>query len=238
QRVNCGQCHHCRDSRPTLWRTGAVFFGEEIPGGYAEFFVAPEHVVASVPNALSDAEAAVTECTLGTAVHALGSRARMEPGQTVLIHGASGGVGIHAIQLARLMGARVVAVTSSESKLESLKQWGAHAVIHAPRLEFAKAVKESVGPADIALEVVGSATLDERLHALKSGGRLVVLGNVVGGRAAFHPGLVILKALDISGSFATAVAELKQAFELVSSSKIRLLVSKCLPLREAVQAHQ
>ena len=238
QRVNCGQCHHCRDSRPTLCRTGAVFFGEEIPGGYAEFFVAPEHVVASVPNALSDAEAAVTACTLGTAVHALGSRARMEPGQTVLITGASGGVGIHAIQLARLMGARVVAVTSSESKLESLKQWGAHAVIHAPRLEFAKAVKESVGPVDIALEVVGSATLDESLHALKSGGRLVVLGNVVGGRAAFNPGLVILKELEIIGSFATSVAELKQAFELVSSSKIQVLVSKCLPLREAVQAHQ
>ncbi len=238
QRVNCGQCHHCLDSRPTLCRNGAVFFGEEIPGGYAEYFVAPEHVVARVPETLSDAEAAVTACTLGTAVHALGRRARLEPGQTVLITGASGGVGIHAMQLARLMGARVVAVTSSESKLERLKQWGAHTVVHAPRLEFAKAVKELVGPVDIALEVVGSATLDESLHALKSGGRLLVLGNVVGGKAAFNPGLVILKELEIIGSFATSVAELGQAFELVSSGKIRVVVSHSLPLREAVEAHR
>ncbi len=194
--------------------------------------------MAKVPDSLSDAEAAVTACTLGTAVHALGSRARIEPGQTVLVTGASGGVGIHAVQLARLMGAQVVAVTSSESKLERLKQWGAHTVIHAPRLEFAKAVKESVGPVDIALEVVGSVTLDESLHALKSGGRLVVLGNVVGGKAAFNPGLVILKELEIIGSFATSVAELKQSFDLVANGKIKVLVSSCLPLREAVQAHR
>ncbi|MDA2913485.1 alcohol dehydrogenase catalytic domain-containing protein [Acidobacteriia bacterium AH_259_A11_L15] len=237
QRVNCGHCQYCRDSRPTLCRTGAVFFGEEIPGGYAEYFVAPEHVLAKIPDSLSNAEAAVTACTLGTAVHALGRRARLQPGQTVLITGASGGVGVHAIQLARLLGAQVVAVTSSESKLDRLRQLGATVAIHAPRLEFAKAVKAAVGSVDIALEVVGSATLDESLHTLKSGGTLVVLGNVVGGQAAFNPGLVILKELEVIGSFATSVAELEESFELVASGKIRVVVSQCLPLQEAVEAH-
>lgn len=238
QRVNCGRCVFCTDSRPTLCRSGAVFFGEEIPGGYAEYFVAPEHVLVKVPHALSDAKAAVTACTLGTAVHALGTRARVEPGQTVLITGASGGVGIHAIQLARLLGAQVVAVTSTESKLESLKAWGAHTVIHAPKLEFAKAVKKAAGGADIALEVVGSATLDESLHALRSGGRLVVLGNVVGGRASFNPGLVILKELEVVGSFAASLKELEHSFELVAAGKIKVAVSDSLPLQEAAQAHK
>lgn len=238
QRVNCNRCAFCTDSRPTLCRSGAVFFGEEIPGGYAEYFVAPEHVLVKVPDALSDAEAAVTACTLGTAVHALGPRAHLQPGQTVLITGASGGVGIHAIQLARLLGATVVAVTSSEAKIDRLKAWGAHSVIHAPRLEFAQAVKKAVGGADLALEVVGSATLDETLHALKSGGKLVVLGNVVEGRASFNPGLVILKELEVIGSFAASVKELERSFQLVAAGQIKVVVSDFLPLQEAVQAHK
>jgi D-arabinose 1-dehydrogenase-like Zn-dependent alcohol dehydrogenase len=238
QRVNCNRCAFCTDSRPTLCRSGAVFFGEEIPGGYAEYFLAPEHVLVKVPDSLSDGEAAVTACTLGTAVHALGPRARLEAGQTVLITGASGGVGIHAIQLARLLGAHVVAVTSSESKVETLKEWGAHTVIHAPRLAFAKQVKKATAGADVALEVVGSATLDESLHALRSGGRLVVLGNVVEGRASFNPGLVILKELEVVGSFAASVKELERSFELVAAGKIKVVVSDSLPLCDAVQAHK
>ncbi|MFQ5818014.1 MAG: alcohol dehydrogenase catalytic domain-containing protein [Terriglobia bacterium] len=238
QRVNCGRCGYCTDSRPSLCRTGAVFFGEEIPGGYAEYFVAPEHVLASVPAGLSDAEAAVTACTLGTAVHALQGRARLQPGQTVLITGASGGVGVHSIQLARLLGARVVAVTTSEAKVEPLKQLGADLVIYAPRLQFAQAVKQAVGHVDVAMEVVGSAALDESLHTLKSGGILLVIGNVIGGRAAFNPGLVILKELQVIGSFSTSVGELEKSFQLIASGQIRPVVSFCLPLAEAADAHR
>lgn len=238
QRVNCGHCAYCTDSRPTLCHNGAVFFGEEIPGGYAEYFVSPEHVLAAVPQGLSDAEAAVTACTLGTAVHALGTRARLQPGQTVLITGASGGVGVHSIQFARLLGARVVAVTSSEEKVERLKKLGADWVIHAPRLEFAKAVKKAVGHVDVAMEVVGSATLNESLHALNSGGTLLVIGNVVGGQASFNPGLVILKELEVIGAFAASVKELERSFELVAGGKIHPVVSTRMPLAEAAEAHR
>lgn len=238
QRVNCGRCAFCTDSRPTLCRGGAVFFGEEIPGGYAEYFVAAERVLVKVPDGLADAEAAVTACTLGTVVHALGARVPVERGQTVLITGASGGVGLHAIQLARYLGARVVAVTSSANKVETLKAWGADFVIHAPDLHFAKKVKEAAGSADIALEVVGSVTLDESLHALKSGGRLVVLGNVVSGKASFNPSLVILKELEVIGSFATSVKELERSFQLVADGHIKIVVTDSLPLEDAVQAHR
>ncbi len=238
QRVNCGHCNFCRDSRPTLCRSGAVFFGEEIPGGYAEYFVTPEHVAARVPDPLPDAKAAVTACTLGTAVHALETVVQLKAGQTVLITGASGGVGIHAVQLAKLMGAHVVAVTGSEAKVASLRAWGAETVIHAPSMEFASAVKHAVGHADVALEVVGSTTLDQSLHALKSGGRLVVVGNLAGNRAPLNPGLVILKELQIVGSFAASLKELERAFQLVAGNKIQIVVSNCLPLHQAEQAHR
>ncbi|MFQ5695681.1 MAG: alcohol dehydrogenase catalytic domain-containing protein [Terriglobia bacterium] len=238
QRVNCGRCDFCADSRPTLCHEGAVFFGEEIPGGYADYFVAAEHVLAKVPDGLSEAEAAVTACTLGTAVHALGTRAPVRAGETVLITGASGGVGIHAIQFARHRGARGVAVTSSEAKVEGLKAWGAETVVCAPRLQFSRAVKAAVGHVDVAMEVVGSATLDESLHALKSGGRLIVIGNVVGGRASFLPGLVILKELEVVGAFAASVKELERSFELVADGHVKMVVADRLPLREAVEAHR
>ncbi len=237
QRVNCNRCEFCTDSRPTLCRSGAVFFGEEIPGGYAEYYVAPEHVLVKVPAALSDAEAAVTACTLGTAVHAFSARSPVRPGQSVLITGASGGVGVHAIQLARSLGAHVVAVTSSEAKVERLKAYGAQTVIHAPQLEYARAVKKAVGGADIAMEVVGSATLDESLHALKSGGRLIVIGNVNSGIASFNPGLVILKELEVVGSFAASVKELERSFELVEAGQVKIVVTDSMPLKEAVTAH-
>lgn len=238
QRVNCNRCAFCTDSRPTLCRDDARFFGEQLPGGYAEYFVALEHVLANVPDGVDDGAAAVTACTLGTAVHALGARIRLEPGQTVLITGASGGVGIHAVQLARMMGAHVVAVTSSESKVDTLKAWGAETVIHAPDLHFSREVKKTVGGVDIALEIVGSATLDETLHALKSGGRLVVLGNVESGQAHFNPGLMILKELEIVGSYAVSLKELEQSFRLVADGKIKIVVSDSLPLQEAVVAHR
>jgi D-arabinose 1-dehydrogenase-like Zn-dependent alcohol dehydrogenase len=122
--------------------------------------------------------------------------------------------------------------------VERLRQWGAETVIYQPQLEFAQAVKQAVGSVDLAMEVVGSATLDESLHALKSGGRLVVIGNVVGGRASFNPGLVILKELEVIGSFATSVKELRQAFDLVAHGKIKIAVSDRLPLQDAVRAHR
>jgi len=137
-----------------------------------------------------------------------------------------------------IFGAHVVAVTSSRAKVETLKTWGAETVIHAPDLHFAHTMKNTAGQADIALEVVGSVTLDESLHALKSGGRLVVLGNVVSGKASFNPSLVILKELEVVGSFATSVKELERSFALVEAGYVKIVVSDRLPLEDAAWAHE
>lgn len=239
QRVNCGTCHYCTDSRPTLCRNGAVFFGEEIPGGYAEYVASPEHVLGRVPAGVRSTEAAVVACTLGTAVHVLCNRGAVKPGQTVLITGASGGVGVHAIQLARLLGARVIAVTSSPAKVEWLRAHGAQEAICAPDLQFSRQAKRLTGEGvDVVLEVVGSATMDQSLHALRNGGKLIVVGNVVSGSASLNPGLVILKELDVIGSFATTLGELDYALDLVNNGRIRMVLAQEMPLAEASHAHE
>lgn len=239
QLVNCGVCYHCTDSRPTLCRGGLAFFGEEIPGGYAEYVTAPARVLARVPENVPSSEAAVTACTLGTAIHVLINRGNVKPGQTVLITGSSGGVGVHAVQLARMLGCRVIAVTSSPSKAGWLREHGAHEVICAPDLKFSKQAKQiSNEGVDVAVEVVGSATMDQSLHSLRSGGKLIVVGNVVSASATLNPGLVILKELDVIGSFATTVGELVYALDLVSSGRINIVVSRELSLAQASLAHK
>jgi D-arabinose 1-dehydrogenase-like Zn-dependent alcohol dehydrogenase len=239
QRVHCGTCHYCTDSRPMLCRSGAVFFGEEIPGGYAEYVSSAEHVLARVPANVRSSAAAVVACTLGTAVHVLCNRASVKPGQSVLITGASGGVGVHAIQLARLLGAQVLAVTSSPQKVEWLRACGAEKVICAPDLHFSREVKLLTGEGvDVVVEVVGSATMDQSLHAVRNGGKLVVVGNVVSGSASLNPGLVILKELEVIGSFATTLQELDYALHLVERGSIRMILAHELRLEEASRAHE
>ncbi|MGA9524067.1 MAG: alcohol dehydrogenase catalytic domain-containing protein [Myxococcaceae bacterium] len=239
QRMSCGQCALCEDGRNSLCRHDARFFGEEIPGGYAPYLVAPAQGLGRIPDALSWPVAATTCCTTGTAVHVVRTRGRVRPGETVVITGASGGVGMQAVQLARLDGARVIAVTSSEAKRQALHEAGAHHVIVSKELEFASEVRritEGEG-AQVCLEIVGATTFAQSLKSLAPGGRLVVVGNLETSPVFLNPGLVIVKELEILGAYATTRDELDQAFALVESGKLKPWISESMPLAEAAKAH-
>jgi acryloyl-coenzyme A reductase len=239
QRLCCGVCPTCRSGRPTLCKRDARFFGEEIPGGYASLMAAPVLGLGHVPEGLSWEAAATACCTTGTALHVVRTRGRVRRGETVLITGASGGVGLSAVQLARLDGARVLAVTSSASKVEALEAAGAHEVIVSPGLEFAAEVKRRTGGegVQVVLEIVGSATFAQSLRSVASGGRVVVVGNLVTCDVAVNPGLVIVKELEIIGAFATDQVELEQALQLTASRAIHPFISEALPLADASVAH-
>ena len=238
QRVHCGDCDLCHGGRPTLCRDG-LFFGEEIPGGYAEYTVAPAHGLARIPETIPFAEASICDCTIGTAIHVV-RQGRVHPQESVLITGASGGVGLHAIQVCRLGGAKVIAVTSSPQKEDALRVAGADEVIVAPDLHFAKEARRITGGvgADVVLEVTGAVTFEESLRSLRPAGRLVMVGNLETKPVSFMPGLMILKELEFIGSFATTTDELAEAFRLVESGSIRPMLSDTLPLEEAAHAHQ
>ena len=240
QRLHCGSCSHCDRGRNSLCKDDTRFFGEEIPGGYAAFMAAPVAGLGRVPEAIDWPQAATACCTSGTAVHVVRTRGKVRRGETVMITGASGGVGMQAVQLARHDGARVVAVTSSETKAESLFQAGAHDVVVAPDLEFARqvrAITDGQG-ADVAIEIVGSVTFDQSLRALAPGGRLVVVGNLETQSVAVNPGLVIVKELEILGAYATTQGELQQALGLIEQGVLKPWIADVLPLADAWRAHQ
>ncbi len=239
QRLSCGRCDTCRSGRGSLCKRDNRFFGEELAGGYAAKMVAPVAGIGRVPDGMSWAVAATVCCTAGTAVHVVRTRGRVKRGETVLVTGASGGVGLQAVQLARLDGAHVIAVTSSARKLEVLYNAGAHEVVVAPGLEFASEVRRLTADAgvDVAIEIVGSATFAQTLRAMAPGGRVVVVGNLESGTIDLNPGLVIVKELEIVGAYATTQAELETALVLTHAGLLTPFVTEVLPLRAAALAH-
>ena len=239
QRLSCGRCAQCLSGRNSLCRNDARFFGEEIPGGYATYLAAPVAGLGHVPPGLSWEAAATACCTTGTAVHVVRSRGQVCPEETVLVTGASGGVGLQAVQLARLYGARVIAVTSNPSKVEAVLGAGAHEVVVSPGLDFATEVRRRTGGAgiDVAIEIVGSRTFAQTLRCMASGGRVVVVGNVDTGSVQLNPGLLIVKELEILGAYATTAAELDEALGLLCRGDLQAHVSAGLPLGEAARAH-
>ncbi|KFE68203.1 alcohol dehydrogenase catalytic domain-containing protein [Hyalangium minutum] len=239
QRLSCGECALCKSGRNSLCKKDNRFFGEELPGGYAQYLVAPVAGLGRVPAGISWAEAATVCCTTGTAVHTVRTRGRVRAGETVLITGASGGVGLSSVQLARADGARVIAVTSGEAKAEALHAAGAHEVIVSRGLDFSSEVRKRTGGegVNVAIEIVGSVTFDQTLKSLAPGGRLVVVGNLETGTVNLNPGLVIVKELEILGAYATTREELDEALQLTASGTVRQFVSESVPLAEAGRAH-
>ncbi len=239
QRMSCGDCLYCNQNRSSLCKNDRRFFGEEIRGGYATLMTAPVLGICHVPENLSSPDAATVCCTTGTAVHVCRTRGRVRAKETVLITGASGGVGLQAVQLCTHDGAKVIAVTSSPGKVAALRAAGAWEVIVSPELRFANDVRrltESAG-VDVALEIVGSATFSQTLKCMAPGGRVVVVGNLNTGSFELNPGLVIVKELEIIGAYATTRDELDTALQLTAEGFVKSSVSEVLPLSEAAAVH-
>lgn len=241
QRIPCRRCRFCRAGLMNLCRSGPGFYGEGLPGGYAEFVIASEGNAVHLPVGVPFEQGAILSCAVGTGWRAL-RRARARRGNVVLITGASGGVGIHAVQLAHRIGAHVIAVTSSPAKERALREGGADDVIVAAPGEAdlrAEVARITGGPgADVVLEVAGPPTFAASLRALAPHGRLVVIGNLEPRDVAFPPGLVILKELSIIGSAHATRADLEQVVELVASGAVRPVVSEVLPMEAACRAHE
>jgi acryloyl-coenzyme A reductase len=239
QRMSCGACPACEAGRTSLCKRDNRFFGEELPGGYAGLMVAPVGGIGRVPEGMPWAVAATVCCTAGTAVHVVRTRGRVRPGETVVITGASGGVGLQTVQLARLDGARVIAVTSNLAKVAALYNAGAHEVVVSPSLEFAASVRRATDGegAAVAIEIVGAKTFGQTLKAMAPGGRVVVVGNLESGTIDLNPGLVIVKELEILGAYATTQGELETALALTHAGKLSPFVTEVLPLGDAAKAH-
>lgn len=237
QRRVCGRCTACRSGHPNRCTRGAGFYGEDLPGGYAEYVVADAGNAVRLPQEVSDEAAAALPCGVVTALHAI-RRLQLALGETVAVVGAGGGVGVHALGLAALAGARVVAVTHSPAKVTDLRDAGADAVVAGHGAEVVAKVRETArGGVDAVVDCTG-VTLPLSLRIVRSGGRVALLGNIDPGAAGFHAGLAILKEIDVLGSSHGTLDELETAVGLVRDGRVKPIVSTTFPLADAADAHR
>lgn len=237
QRRFCGMCRNCLRGRQDMCRAEGLP-GVDTEGGYAEFVAVPAVSTIVVPPALDWAAAALSSCPIATSIRALRGVARIEPGDTVLVNGASGGLGVHQLQLIRAFGGTSIAVTTSEAKADTLRALGADHVVVAPDLDYAGAVWKLTGKrgVDIAIENVG-ATLATTLRCMTQGGRVVVLGNIGNAITQVQPGLLIGRRLQISGSGSATFEDLSQSLALLSAGTVKPVIAERFLFSEAAKGH-
>lgn len=234
----CGACRACRGGDEVHCTNAWVNYGLTADGGYAEYVRAPESSLVALPREVPFEEGATLMCTTGTALRALRTKGRVGLGERVLVTGASGGVGLQAIQVAKLAGASVVAVTGSPAKAAALREAGADEVLVDREGGFHKEVLDRWGGVDLGVEITGRPTFNATLRSLKPGGRLVLVGNLLAERVEVNPGLLILKGLTITGSDSSTRSDLEDAVRLAAEGKIRVTVADRLPLDRASEAHR
>ena len=218
-------------------------------GGYAQKAIANKALVIDVPNGITDAQALCMLVQGSTAWHILKTVGHLSPDETVVIHAAAGGVGTMAIQLAKLWGARVIAVASSTDKQELAKSLGADVTIDANVDDLAAAMLAANNGKriDLVLEMVGGKTFDDSLTVLAPFGRVITYGNASRtAPKAVHPGSLVTGTKTITGFWLAncfghkellqdVISEL---FTLVLAGKITPVIGATYPLSQAVLAHQ
>ncbi|HEY0169973.1 MAG TPA: zinc-binding dehydrogenase [Pyrinomonadaceae bacterium] len=237
--VSCGRCRDCLGGADNMC-TRYDIIGYRRDGGYAELVAAPGVNVVPKPKNLSWAEAAALPLVLVTAWHMLVTRARVEPGEDVLIHAAGSGVGSIGIQIAKLRGARVIATAGSEEKRERARALGADEVVDYTREDWPKEVRRLTGRqgVDVVFEHTGAETWPGSVMSLKRDGRLVTCGATSGFDARTDLRQVFYRHLNLLGSFMGSKAELLDAMKFVGRGQIRAVIDRTLPLADARRAHE
>lgn len=237
--VSCGHCEHCLSGADNNCRAYGVL-GEHLHGGYAQFISVPAQNIVSKPPNLNFVEAASFPLTFLTAWHMLVANCQIRPGDWVLILAAGSGVGVAAIQIAKLHNATVIAAASTEAKLEKAKKLGADFLSNYEQQNFRDEVRRLTGKrgVDIIFEHVGEKTWDDSIKSLSNGGRIVTCGATTGYRAVTDLRYLFSKNLKIFGSIMGSKSELLRIIEFFKAGKFHPVIDRVLPLSEAREAHR
>jgi NADPH:quinone reductase-like Zn-dependent oxidoreductase len=213
--------------------------GEHTPGTHAELVAVPETNVYPLPDKLSFEEAAAFPLVFETAYRMLVTKAAVREGEWVLVWGVGGGVGMASLQIAKALGARVIATSSSDEKLSRAAELGADVTVNHATADVPAAVKEATGGgADIVVETVGEATWKDSLAAVRAGGRITICGATSGPNPPANLHRVWWKQLVIYGSTMGTREDFEGAFELVKSGRAKPVVDEVFPLSEIRAAHE
>ena len=236
---SCGVCTACLSGNDPLCASYGIF-GETRNGGCAQKIVVPIRNLLRKPASLSFTDAAAVSLDFLTSWHMLVARARLRPGETVLVHAGGSGVGTAAIQIAKLWGATVFTTVGSAAKASQAKQLGADEIILYRDADFANEVRRLTGKrgVDVVVDHIGTDTFDRSLKSLARGGRLVTCGATSGNTATININLVFFKLLSILGSTMGSLAELHEIWKHVEAGKLRPVVDRVLPMDRIADAHQ
>lgn len=234
-----GTCEYCLQGEESVCLRGDVL-GVRSGGGYADLVAAPARSVLPLPEGLRYEDAAAVTLSTLTAWHMLVSRARLRPGETVLVLAGGSGVGSGAIQVARLLGARVIATAGSASKRLRARQLGADEAVDHTASDWAQDVRRLTANrgVDVVVEHVGPATWPQSVAALARNGRLVTCGATTGRGAETDLWTLFGKQLQLIGCYGGTRAELKDVLRLTAAGKLRAVIDRVLPLARAADAHR
>ena len=244
----CGNCRRCRERLEHRCLYGAGI-GHGCDGGLAEFVVVKEASVVSVGESLSFSEAALLACPIGVVVRGVKEIAKVSAGESVIVTGAGGGLGAHAVQVACSLGAEVFALTSSPDKVSFLEGIGARQVLETGvdgveknnstiRLEIANTIGELVRfytedmGADVVIDTVGEPLFDVSLKSLGQYGRLLLLGQVSGNNASLNPAEVIFLDAQILGSSGCSRSDVISAKEMIEQRQVKPVIYTELRLEQ------
>lgn len=238
--LTCGKCRYCLTGRETICADFKGYVGIQTPGAYAEYTTVPAENLVKMPEKISFSGGSVLANAIGTPYHALTKRARLQPGERIIITGAGGGVGIHAIQVAQMMGAFVMAVDIGDEKLAFARDLGAEVVFDASKSDFSAAARDWTNGegVDVVLELVGTATFDSSIKSLARAGRMVIVGSHTGKELQASPQAMIANEWEILGSRNVSKLELAEVVELVAAERVKPIVTGIYPLEEAEAIHK
>ncbi len=237
--LSCGRCESCSLGHDNLCPRYQIL-GEHVRGGYAQFLALPVRNLLPYPEGMSFAEAACLPLVFLTAWQMLVDRAKIRPGQVVLVHGAGSGVGSAGIQIAKLFGCYVITTAGSDEKLERARELGADDTINYKKEDFLKGVTQRVGKqgVDVVFEHVGKALWQDSLLCLKWGGVLVTCGATTGFMAETDLRQIFFRQIQVLGSTMGSRGSQFEILRHVQAGRLKPVLDRCLPLQEAARAHQ
>src|SRR5438445_722430 len=231
--IFCGQCEFCARGQESLCLNSEMV-GVDRDGGFAEKAAVPERALVRLPGAVDFETSAALSLAGSTAMHMLSSRAQVKRGDWVLVMGASSGVGSAAIQIARQLGARVVATASTTEKQNLALQLGAEHVVNTNQEAWPAEVRKLTGKhgADLVVEHIGGKVLEQVFHCLARDGAIVTCGATAGGEVKLNLWPFFVKEHRLIGCYGRNRADLERTLEWVASGKLRPVVNRVFPLAE------
>jgi NADPH:quinone reductase-like Zn-dependent oxidoreductase len=235
---SCGRCRACRSGNDPLCRDYGIR-GESFDGGCCEYLIARADEVFPIPAGLEFPQAAAVPLVFLTAWHMLTARACVQPGERVLVHAAGSGVSSAAIQIAKFLGAKVLATAGGPEKCARARDLGADATVDSRASDFAPEVRLWTGKrgVDVIVDHVGTDTFERSMRCLAKGGRYVTCGATSGYELKTDFRLVYFKSLSILGSTMGGQHELEAVLGHVGDGRLKPVVDRTLPLENVAQAH-